>query len=127
MRSPSTDLQERLQQDRSARSVSIYLLPYLEYSNLRSIIGGPRSRSDLVGYQILDFLEVILEVFFIWNERLTKKTATRLISSRVFDRVQKSPDLFVAGSAAPKIHGRSQDHAPIVSIRAMVMRKQFQA
>ena len=36
VRSPSTDLQERLQQDRSARSVSIYLLLYLEYLDLRS-------------------------------------------------------------------------------------------
>ena len=36
VRSPSTDLQEKLQQDRSARSVSIYLLSYLEYPNLRS-------------------------------------------------------------------------------------------
>ena len=41
-----------------------------------------------------------------------KKTATRLILSRAFDRVQKSPDLFVAGSAAPKIRGRSRDRAP---------------
>ena len=55
----------------------------------------------------MNFSEVISEVFFIWNERLTKKTATRLISSRALDRVQKSPDLFVAGSAAPKIHERS--------------------
>ena len=37
VRSPSTDLQERLQQDRSARSGSIYLLPYLEYLDLRSM------------------------------------------------------------------------------------------
>ena len=36
---------------------------------------------------------MILEAFFIWNERLTKKTATRLISLRAFDRVQKSPDV----------------------------------
>ena len=66
----------------------------------------------MVGYQILDFLEVVSEAFFIWNERLTKKTATRLISSRALDRVQKTPDLFVAGSTAPKVRGRSQDHAP---------------
>ena len=62
----------------------------------------------------MDFFEVILEAFFIWNKRLMKKTATRLISSRAFDRVQKSPDLLVAGSAAPKVHGRSQDHAPTI-------------
>ena len=37
VRSPSTDLQERLQQDRSARSDSIYLLPYLEYPDLKSM------------------------------------------------------------------------------------------
>ena len=37
VRSPSIDLQERLQQDRSVRSISNYLLPYLEYPNLRSI------------------------------------------------------------------------------------------
>ena len=55
---------------------------------------------------------MISEAFFIWNEKLTKKTATRLISSRALDLVQKSPDLFVAGSVAPKVHGRSQDHAP---------------
>ena len=85
------------------------------------------SRLDLVGYQILDFLEVISEMFFIWNERLMKKTATRLISSRALDRVQKPPDLFVAGSAAPKVCERSQDHAPIVGIRATVVRKRFQA
>ena len=70
---------------------------------------------------------MISEVFFIWNERLTKKTATRLISSRALDRVQKSPDLFVAGSAAPKVRGRNRDHASIVGIRAMVVRKRFQA
>ena len=58
MRSPSIDLQERLQQDRSSRSGSIYLFPYLEYPDLRST---NLSRPDLVGYQILDFLEVILE------------------------------------------------------------------
>ena len=69
---------------------------------------------------------MILEAFFIWNERLTKKTATRLISSRAFDRVQKSPDLFVAGSAAPKVRGRSRDRAPTVGIRATVVRKWFQ-
>ena len=69
---------------------------------------------------------MISEAFFIWNERLTKKTATRLISLRAFDRVQKSPDLFVAGSAAPKVCERSQDHAPIVGIRATVVRKRFQ-
>ena len=55
----------------------------------------------------MDFLEVILEAFFIWNERLTKKIATRLILSRAFDRVQKSPNLFVADSAIPKVHWRS--------------------
>ena len=75
----------------------------------------------------MNFLEVILEVFFIWNERLTKKTATRLISSRAIDRVQKSPNLFVANSATPKDYGRSQDHAPIVGIRATMVRKQVQA
>ena len=74
----------------------------------------------------MNFLEVILEVFFIWNERLTKKTATRLILSRAFDRVQKSPDLFVAGSATPKVRGRSRDHAPIVGIRVTMVRKGFQ-
>ena len=74
----------------------------------------------------MDFLEVVSEVFFIWNERLTKKTATRLISSRALDRVQKSPDLFVAGFVAPKVCGRSQDHAPIVGIRATMVRKRFQ-
>ena len=75
----------------------------------------------------MDFLEVILKVFFIWNERLTKKIATRLISSRAFNRVQKSPDLFVACSATPKVCGRSQDHASIVGIRATMVRKRFQA
>ena len=75
--------------------------------------------SDLVGYQILDFLEVVSEASFIWNERLTKKTATRLISSRALDRVQTTPDLFVAGSAAPKVRGRSQDHALIVESRRL--------
>ena len=55
----------------------------------------------------MNFLEVILEAFFIRNERLTKKTATRLISSRAFDQVQKSPDLFVASFATPKVYGRS--------------------
>ena len=69
---------------------------------------------------------MVSKVFFIWNERLTNKTATRLISSRALDRVQKSPDLFVAGSAAPKVCGRSQDHASIVGIRATVVRKWFQ-
>ena len=64
----------------------------------------------------MDFLEMISEAFFIWNKRLMKKTAIRLISSRAFNRVQKSPDLFVVGSAAPKVCGRSQDHAPIVWI-----------
>ena len=78
-------------------------------------IGKPQSKPDLVGYQILDFLEVILEVFFIWNERLMKKTATRLISSRALDRVQKSPNLVVASFSAPKVCGRSQDRAPIGS------------
>ena len=73
--------------------------------------------SDLVGYQILDFLEVVSKAFFIWNERLTKKTATRLISSRALDRIQKSPDRFVAGSAAPKVRGRSWDHAPTIYLR----------
>ena len=75
----------------------------------------------------MNFLEVILEAFFIWNERLMKKIATRLISSRALDRVQKSPDLFVPGSTAPKVCGRSQDHGSIVGIRATVVRKQFQA
>ena len=69
---------------------------------------------------------MVSKAFFIWNERLTKKTATRLIASRALDHVQKSPDLFVAGSAAPKVRGRSWDHAPIVGIRAMVVRKRFQ-
>ena len=36
VRSPSTDLQERLQQDRSTRSGSIYLFSYLEHPDLRS-------------------------------------------------------------------------------------------
>ena len=74
----------------------------------------------------MDFLEIVLEAFFIWNERLTKKTTIRLISSRALDCVQTTPDLFVAGFAAPKIHGRSQDYAPIVGIRATVVRKRFQ-
>ena len=75
----------------------------------------------------MDFLEVVSEAFFIWNERLTKKTVTRLILSRALDRVQTTPDLFVAGSAAPKVHWRSRDHASIVGIRATMVRKQFQA
>ena len=69
---------------------------------------------------------MISKAFFIWNERLMKKIATRLILSRALDRVQKSPDLFVAGSVAPKVRQRSQDHAPIVGIRVTVVRKRFQ-
>ena len=71
----------------------------------------------------MDFLEMFSEAFFIWNKRLMKKTATRLISSRALDSVQKSPDLFVAGSTIPKVRGRSRDHALIVGIRATMVRK----
>ena len=70
---------------------------------------------------------MVSKAFFIWNESLMKKTATRLISSRALDCVQKSPDLFIADSTIPKVCGRIQDHAPIVGIRATVVRKRFQA
>ena len=62
---------------------------------------------------------MVSKAFFIWNERLMKKIATRLISSRALDRVQMTPDLFVAGSAAPKVCERSRDHDPICIIDTM--------